>query len=79
MQPLLKTSFEQESYTPGVVLEFPKMEIEKKARKSGVMDEPATTSKDLDSNEREITAYYRNVLGVEKNKLEERLAEIRRQ
>lgn len=78
MQPLLKTSFEQESYVPGVVLEFPKVEIEKRARKSGVINEPATTSMELDSNEQEITAYYRNVLGIEKNRLEERLADIRR-
>jgi hypothetical protein len=79
MQPLLKTNFEQESYTPGVILEFPKVEIEKRARKSGVMNEPAPTSAELDSNEREITAYYRNVLGIEKNKLEDRLSDIRRQ
>ncbi len=79
MQPLLKTNFEQESYTPGVILEFPKVEIEKRARKSGVMNEPAQNSAELDPNEQEITAYYRNVLGVEKNKLEERLSDIRRQ
>ena len=68
-----------ENYKPSIIEPFSEEEIAKRARKAGLQNSPFTADTDLDVNEKEITAFFRNLVDEERAKLNNSLSEIRRQ
>jgi hypothetical protein len=68
-----------EKYKPSIVEPFSEEEIARRARKAGLQNSPFTADTDLDVNEKEITAFFRNLVDEERAKLNNNLSEIRRQ
>ena len=70
---------EVNKFQPSIIHPFSDEEIAKRARKAGVMNQPSTSDSDLDVNEKEFTAFFRNLVDEERVKLNGKLSEIRRE
>ena len=79
MENINSINTEVNQYKPSITHPFSDEEIAKRARKAGVMNQPSASDSDLDVNEKEFTAFFRNLVDEERAKLNNKLCEIRRQ
>lgn len=79
MKNLTSINTNSEKYKPSIIEPFSEEEIARRARKAGLQNSPYTADTDLDVNEKEITAFFRNLVDEERAKLNNNLGEIRRQ
>lgn len=68
-----------EKYHPSIKHPFSDEEIARRARKAGVMNHPSSLDAEMDVNEKEFTAFFRNLVDEERAKLNNKLADIRRE